>query len=68
MGRLSRFEEHRFVGTRDNMAVYDCDDPDQLLELEQRVKRDDLLRRGLLQGFGPDEPLEAANRGFRSAG
>ncbi len=67
MGRLNRFEEHRFVGTRDDMVVHDCDDAAALDELEQRVAADDLLRRNLLQTFGPDTLAEARNRGFRQA-
>ena len=67
MGRLNRFEEHRYVGTRDDMMVYDCEDADAFTALEQRVKEDELLRRNLLQTFAPDELAEARNRGFRPA-
>ncbi|MDJ0953592.1 MAG: hypothetical protein QNJ81_07930 [Acidimicrobiia bacterium] len=67
MGRLNRFEEHRFVGTRDDMIVHDCDNGDALDELERRVVADELLRRNLLQTFGPDTLAEARNRGFRPA-
>ncbi len=65
MSRLRRFEDYRFVGTRDTMLVYDCDDTDQLTELEGRVEDGDLLDRNLLQSFAPDSLDEAANRGFR---
>ncbi len=65
MPRLRRFEHHRFVGTRDDMRVYDTDDPSQYEALEARVEADDLLERNLLQSFGPDELAEARNRGFR---
>ncbi len=65
MPRLRRFEHHRFVGTRDDMRVYDTDDPSQYEVLEARVEADDLLERNLLQSFGPDELAEARNRGFR---
>lgn len=65
MSRLARFEEHRYVGARDTMVVYDCDDPLELAELETRVETDDLLARNLLQSFAPDELFEARNRGFR---
>lgn len=68
MPRLRRFESHRFVGTRDTMRVYDCDDPDQFAELEARVETDDLLGRTLLQTFAPDTEAEARNRSFRPAG
>jgi hypothetical protein len=65
MGRLRRFEEHRFLGTRDDMAVYDCDDDAQFAMLEQRSTDDRLTRRDLIQTFGPDSLPEARNRGFR---
>lgn len=65
MSRLRRFEEHRFVGTRDDMAVYDCDDEAQFAVLDRRVTDDGLLPRDLLQSFGPDSLSEARNRGFR---
>ncbi len=64
MSRLKRFEEYRFVGVRDTMEVYDCDDSEQLAELEERVEEQDLLNRKLLQAFAPDSLDEAANRGF----
>ena len=64
--RLSRFEKSRFIGARDTMIVYDCDDSDQLAGLEARLRNDDLLRRNLIQSFGPDTLAEARNRGFRS--
>ncbi|MDF1597703.1 MAG: hypothetical protein P1T08_16610 [Acidimicrobiia bacterium] len=66
MGRLRRFEEYRYIGTRDTMVFYDCDDAEQFAELEDRVKADDLLTRNLLSSFGPDTPPEARNRGFRA--
>lgn len=66
MSRLRRFEEHRYVGTRDDMIVHDCDEAAELAALEQRVKSEDLLGRDLLQSFGPDTLPEARNRGFRS--
>lgn len=65
MPRLSRFEEHRFVGTRDDMELYDCDDATMLASLEERIRADELLRRNLLQSFAPDTEVEANNRGFR---
>lgn len=65
MPRLSRFEEHRYVGTRDDMALYDCDDDAMLAMLQNRVAEDELLRRNLLQSFAPDTEAEANNRGFR---
>ncbi|MDH3262129.1 MAG: hypothetical protein OEM22_01575 [Acidimicrobiia bacterium] len=67
MTRLRRFEEHRFVGSRDNMVVYDCDDEAQFAELAERVNEEKLEERNMLSTFGPDSLAEAANRGFRSA-
>lgn len=64
--RLSRFETSRFIGVRDTMIVYDCDDGDHLARLEARLGDDDLLGRNLVQSFGPDTLAEARNRGFRS--
>ena len=65
MGRLRRFEHHRFIGTRDTMQVYDCDDTEQFEELRIRVDDEALMDRNLLQTFGPDTLAEARNRGFR---
>lgn len=65
MPRLKRFERSRFVGLRDTMIVYDCDDPQQLAVLEQRVESDDMMGRKLIQTYGPDTLAEARNRGFR---
>ena len=67
MPRLRRLEASRFVGVRDTMTVYDCDDPDQFSLLEQRIESDDLLGRRLVQTYGPDTRAEARNRGFRTA-
>lgn len=66
MGRLRRFPDHRFVGIRDTMRVYDCDDEAQFAELEEQAA----TREGtnLFQTFGPDTQVEARNRGFRSGG
>lgn len=68
MPRLRRFERTRFVGVRDTMIVYDCDDPEQFVLLEKRVDHDDLLGRKLIQTYGPDTLAEARNRGFRLPG
>ena len=64
MARLRRFEEHRFIGTRDTMVVYDCDDDDQFSVLSTRVETEDLLGRDLLSAFAPDTLAEARHRGF----
>jgi hypothetical protein len=65
MSRLSRFEEYRFVGTKDTMRVYDSDDADQFAALQERVAEDDLVDRMLMQAFAPDTLAEARNRGFK---
>lgn len=63
MGRLRRFPDHRYVGRRDLMRVFDCDNDQQLADLS--VDADRLGQIGLLQAFAPDTLTEAANRGFR---
>ncbi len=68
MSRLSRFEGYRYVGLRDEMRVYDCDDADQFAVLSSRVGDEDLVMKNLIQVFAPDTPIEAANRGFRPVG
>lgn len=65
MGRLRRFAENRYIGTRDTMRVYDCDDADQFAALEQRVAESGLFEHNLLSTFAPDTLPEARNRGFR---
>ena len=65
MGRLKRFEDHRFIGTRDDMRVYDCDNESALELLEERVAAEELLRLNKIQTFAPDTLAEARNRGFR---
>lgn len=65
MGRLRRFENNRFIGTRDDMIVHDCDDTENFVALEERAEKQDLMGEKLLQAFGPDTLAEAQNRGFR---
>lgn len=67
MSRLSRFEDYRFIGTKDTMRVYDSDDEEQFAALEKRVTEDDLVGRLLVQSFAPDTLTEARNRGFKPA-
>ena len=68
MGRLRRFDRHRFVGARDTMTVFDGDDEAQFARLERRVVDEGLLDRNLLQAFAPDTLAEARNRGFSPPG
>lgn len=65
MSRLSRFEDYRFIGTKDTMLVYDSDDDEQFAELQGRVEEDGLVERKLVQAFAPDTLIEARNRGFK---
>jgi hypothetical protein len=65
VSRLSRFQDYRYVGTRDTMRVYDCDDESQFEEVQRRVVEEDLVGRNLMQAFAPDTVDEARNRGFR---
>jgi hypothetical protein len=65
VSRLSRFADYRYVGTRDTMKVYDCDDESQFEEVQRRVDEEDLVGRKLMQAFAPDTVEEARNRGFR---
>ena len=64
MSRLKRFEDYRFIGLRDTMIVYDCDDDSQFQELTRRVDEEQLVERKLVQSFAPDTAEEAENRGF----
>ena len=64
MSRLRQFPDHRFVGTRDDMVVYDCDDTEEFSKLSGRVADEGLGERNLLSAFGPDTLAEARNRGF----
>ena len=66
MTRIKRFEEHRFVGTRDDMRVYDCDDPAQFAILDERVEIEGLVDAKMLQSFAPDRLSDARDRGFKA--
>ncbi len=68
MSKIRRLEEHRFIGTRDDMVVYDTDDPGQEAILETRVVGDDLISATLISTFGPDSIEEARSRGFKPVG
>jgi hypothetical protein len=67
MSRLGRFAHYRYVGVRDVMKFYDCDDDGQFEELSARVESEDLVGRNRLQAFAPDTPEEAVNRGYAPA-
>ena len=68
MPRLKRFEEHRWIGTRRDMRVYDCDDQAQFDRISALVEAEDLVMTLGLQSFSPDTLPEARNRGFRPVG
>ena len=65
MGRLRRFPENRYVGRRDQMIVYDCDDASQFEALTSAMLSLELDSLKLIQTFAPDTLPEASNRGFR---
>lgn len=67
MGRLKRFADFRFIGLRDTMLVYDCDDEGSFSQLENRVSQERLDEANMVQTFAPDSEEEAANRCFRPA-
>ena len=67
MGRLRRFDHHRFIGLRDEMRVYDCDDESQFAAVSRRVEETGLVARALVASFAPDTLAEARNRGFKPA-
>ena len=67
MSRLSRFPHYRYIGVRDTMRFYDCDEEGEFEELRARVDSEDLVGRNRLQAFAPDTPEEALNRGFSPA-
>jgi hypothetical protein len=66
MARIKRFEEHRYVGTRDDMRVYDCDDSAQFGVLSDRVESEGLADAKMLQSFAPDGLPDARNIGFKA--
>jgi hypothetical protein len=65
VSRLRRFPDNRFLGRRDTMIVYDCDEPDQFDDLSRAATDLGLDARNDLQAFAPDTLLESSNRGFR---
>ncbi len=59
MARLSRFEDHRWVGDKRTQIVYDVDSLDDTSIL------DELMAAETFICFGPDTLAEARNRGYR---
>ena len=66
MGRISKFENYRLLGNRNNMRVYDCDNQEEYSELENLINNKDLISNNSIQCFAPDTIAEAKNRGFKS--
>jgi hypothetical protein len=66
LGRIKRFEEHRYVGTRDDMRVYDCENDAQFATLSERVEAEGLVETNMLQAFAAYGLPDARNRGFRA--
>ena len=47
------------------MRVYDCDNQEELAQLENLINDKDLIINNLIQAFAPDNIHEAQNRGFK---
>jgi len=60
--RPARFANHRYVGDKRTLVVYDLDDP----LLDQAVV-DELMESEQFVCFGPDTLPEARNRGYALA-
>jgi hypothetical protein len=67
VNRVRHFPDNRFIGRRDTMLVFDCDDQDQFESMARAASQLELDRKNLLQTFAPDTVFEAANRGFSPA-
>lgn len=61
MGRHPRFEDYRYLGDKRSFVAYDCDDDEQFACVEE-------IPLEQIASFGPDEPSEYRNRGFRAYG
>jgi hypothetical protein len=59
MDRLTKFEDHRWVGDKRTQIVYDIDN------LDDQALIDELLSAETFLSFGPDTLAEARNRGYR---
>lgn len=58
MSRLTRMEEHRWLGDKRDFVVHDQDHPCDPAVI------DDIAAAESWLGFGPDTSVEARNRGF----
>jgi hypothetical protein len=61
MSRPTKFEDHRYVGDKRSLVVYDLDSDDP----ESVAAVADLMVSEQFLAFGPDTLEEARNRGFR---
>jgi hypothetical protein len=59
MERPTRFEHFRYVGDKRSQVVHDVDSCSAPTVIEE------LMEAGTYLCFGPDTPVEAANRGYR---
>ena len=59
MKRPSKFEDHRWIGDKRTLVVYDVD------AMADSSIIDELMEAGTYLSFGPDTLAEARNRGFR---
>lgn len=62
---IRRLEGHRYIGVRDSMLVFDSEDAEQRVELDELIGLRNLIDRTLISTFAPDTLAEARNRGFR---
>jgi hypothetical protein len=62
MSRPTKFEEFRYVGDKRTQRYHDLDDPDVDTDAV-----DELMASEQFVCFGPDQPSEARNRGYRPA-
>ncbi|HVM67782.1 MAG TPA: hypothetical protein VMU14_23105 [Acidimicrobiales bacterium] len=58
MARPVRFEHYRWLGDKRSMVVHDLDAATEACAI------DDLMRSERFASFGPDELVEARNRGY----
>lgn len=65
MARLRRLENHRFVGLRDTLVVYDTDDAGQVALLVAQAAGEEVTAVLPIVTFGPDTLVEARSRGYR---
>jgi hypothetical protein len=59
MARPTRFEHFRWLGDKRNLRVHDLDN------VTDECRLDDLLASEKFATFGPDELVEAKNRGYK---